>query len=394
MAEYSSEDRQRSSCSTPTEELAAAKTMVGNTADGEEEIAPAKLADGDKLEEATDDKTEGKGESEIAAAEDDNDPTVSSDDVFDSSMDDQGEEVDSSMDALTDEKVPVETVNLAGKASVKGSNAQGNEINGPVNKRKAEGQTPLISGSASPPRKRPYNIANDHEEWAKWYLKLEYFKTKYGHCNVPPSQGPLAKWVASQRQNDKEKKLAPRRVLKLNYLGFNWGGIQEDLKKALECVHRIERIISENHDDLKSEIVKISMAKKWEILKFSIAKIEVCLKDKIFMRAARSVYVQFSAIRRDKAARVTVKRKREAMRPKERFVLDKEARVTVKRKREAMRPTRSNIDWRTVNAEDKLIRELDEKNALCHYNPPMVCVLIGSRSVHQNRRDNIRRKIR
>ena len=60
-----------------TKEWAAAKSTVGhpiNAANAEEKIAPAKSTDGDKLEEVTDDKTEGKNESETpdadAAAED------------------------------------------------------------------------------------------------------------------------------------------------------------------------------------------------------------------------------------------------------------------------------------------------------------------------------------
>jgi len=63
------------------------------------------------------------------------------------------------------------------------------------------------------------------DKWEECYVKLLYFKDKYGHCNVPYnySENPhLASWVSMQRNRRKRGKLLAEREKMLDEIGFNW----------------------------------------------------------------------------------------------------------------------------------------------------------------------------
>jgi hypothetical protein len=61
--------------------------------------------------------------------------------------------------------------------------------------------------------------------WNKRYEELKYFKTIYGHTNVPckyRNNKELGFWVKNQRQFYRKKLLDHGRVFLLNLLGFEW----------------------------------------------------------------------------------------------------------------------------------------------------------------------------
>ena len=59
--------------------------------------------------------------------------------------------------------------------------------------------------------------------WEDRLEELMTYEADHGHCNVPQSQGSLAKWVYNQRTQHKKGNLSEERVQKLRGLGFNWG---------------------------------------------------------------------------------------------------------------------------------------------------------------------------
>lgn len=66
--------------------------------------------------------------------------------------------------------------------------------------------------------------AND-AAWIRHFKKLELFKKRYGHCNVPSlwTGNPLlAAWVSNQRTQRRQGKLAAERVKRLEAVGFEW----------------------------------------------------------------------------------------------------------------------------------------------------------------------------
>ena len=61
--------------------------------------------------------------------------------------------------------------------------------------------------------------------WNKRYEELKYFKSIYGHSNVPckyKNNRELGFWVKNQRQFYKKKILDTNRVFLLNTIGFEW----------------------------------------------------------------------------------------------------------------------------------------------------------------------------
>ncbi|MFA6236247.1 MAG: helicase associated domain-containing protein [Bacteriovorax sp.] len=68
--------------------------------------------------------------------------------------------------------------------------------------------------------------------WENNFQKLQNFKIKNGHCNVPFSfqEDPsLASWVRKQRAH--RRKLAKEHKEKLNQLGFSWRPLDDNWKK-------------------------------------------------------------------------------------------------------------------------------------------------------------------
>ena len=73
------------------------------------------------------------------------------------------------------------------------------------------------------------------KNWNEYYEDLKEYKNKYGDCNVPQfwsTDRKLGKWVAKQRyqynlkMRNEKSQLTDTRMLLLNQLGFNWGGIR------------------------------------------------------------------------------------------------------------------------------------------------------------------------
>jgi hypothetical protein len=59
------------------------------------------------------------------------------------------------------------------------------------------------------------------KSWEKHFSELTAFKQKFGHCNVPASQGSeLGEWVSKQR--NRRARLSPERKRRLTKLGFVW----------------------------------------------------------------------------------------------------------------------------------------------------------------------------
>ncbi|ABW98054.1 hypothetical protein HAN_2g228 (nucleomorph) [Hemiselmis andersenii] len=61
--------------------------------------------------------------------------------------------------------------------------------------------------------------------WNKRYEELKYFKSIYGHSNVPckyKNNRELGFWVKNQRQFYRKKLLETNRIFLLNSLGFEW----------------------------------------------------------------------------------------------------------------------------------------------------------------------------
>ena len=63
---------------------------------------------------------------------------------------------------------------------------------------------------------------NPTPTWDERLDELMKYKVEHGDCNVPKSQGPLGKWVATQRFGHKMGKLSEERARKLGELGFVW----------------------------------------------------------------------------------------------------------------------------------------------------------------------------
>jgi hypothetical protein len=66
--------------------------------------------------------------------------------------------------------------------------------------------------------------AND-AAWNRQCKKLEAFKKRYGHCNVPSlwkGNPLLAAWVSNQRTQHRQGKLTAERIKHLEGLGFEW----------------------------------------------------------------------------------------------------------------------------------------------------------------------------
>ena len=63
------------------------------------------------------------------------------------------------------------------------------------------------------------------EHWQNMFAKLEKYKAKYGHCDVPemsPDDGVLGKWVAKQRSPGYGRRIKPHRKKLLTSIGFNF----------------------------------------------------------------------------------------------------------------------------------------------------------------------------
>ena len=71
-----------------------------------------------------------------------------------------------------------------------------------------------------------YRKSNKYDSmWDKSYQELKEYLHSNGHFNVPEGYGQnqaLARWIKTQRQKFKAKKLRDDRIAKLNELGFEW----------------------------------------------------------------------------------------------------------------------------------------------------------------------------
>ena len=58
--------------------------------------------------------------------------------------------------------------------------------------------------------------------WETRFNELIKYKAKHGDCNVLSRQGPLGRWVHTQRKGYKKNKLSQDRIDRLNVVGFDW----------------------------------------------------------------------------------------------------------------------------------------------------------------------------
>jgi Helicase associated domain len=59
--------------------------------------------------------------------------------------------------------------------------------------------------------------------WNDWFIKLEAYQKKNGHCNVPGKAGDgLGNWVVNQRQIRKRGGMPEDRIQLLDSIGFHW----------------------------------------------------------------------------------------------------------------------------------------------------------------------------
>ena len=135
--------------------------------------------------------------------------------------------------------------------------------------------------------------------------------------------------------------------------------IVDSLCRALDQVQQIQEAINDYEGRPAADLDSL----KSKILMISSAKISTRLKKAHFIRAVTSLYVQFAAIQQKKAATF-----KGTFNPKTSIVED------------INKDTINGMEWRAVIAEDKFIRELGENNALHHYKPPIVCVLVSRES--------------
>ena len=70
-----------------------------------------------------------------------------------------------------------------------------------------------------------HRSSKDHQNWEQLFKKLEAFKKKHGHCNVPrsyPLDQQLAYWVDRLRSRKRKCTLDRKTIRRLNELGFCW----------------------------------------------------------------------------------------------------------------------------------------------------------------------------
>jgi hypothetical protein len=61
------------------------------------------------------------------------------------------------------------------------------------------------------------------KRWNLQYARLQEYRRRHGHCNVPTSSGDvLSRWVSAQRSAVKAGRLSPERRARLAAIGFAW----------------------------------------------------------------------------------------------------------------------------------------------------------------------------
>jgi len=102
--------------------------------------------------------------------------------------------------------------------------------------------------------------------WNQKYEELKAYHEKHGHINIPlrfAENQPLATWISQQREQlksevqEQKKKSSPttqERILKLQQLGFQWTGFQEETSPsqsatAITSPTNSNKATSEDHDD-------------------------------------------------------------------------------------------------------------------------------------------------
>ena len=77
--------------------------------------------------------------------------------------------------------------------------------------------------------------------WETRFKELVQYNAVHGDCNVPRSQGQLARWVNNQRTTYKKGKLSQDRITRLNGIGFDWtsprGGSRK--RKATPSIRKL-----------------------------------------------------------------------------------------------------------------------------------------------------------
>ncbi len=70
--------------------------------------------------------------------------------------------------------------------------------------------------------------------WKRYFVKLQDYKKKYGHCEISSNKGRLCSWVGNQRVAYKQSKLESWKVEKLNELGFDWDPFFDKWQKRFQ----------------------------------------------------------------------------------------------------------------------------------------------------------------
>ena len=81
------------------------------------------------------------------------------------------------------------------------------------------------------------------EAWTARFDELVDFKDENGDCNVPKVQGPLGRWVDTQRQSYKKGKLSQERIGLLKSIGFEW--VLVPYKKSWKLDERWKTVLTE-----------------------------------------------------------------------------------------------------------------------------------------------------
>jgi hypothetical protein len=84
--------------------------------------------------------------------------------------------------------------------------------------------------------------------WCKMYQQLLKYREEHGHCRVPhswPNNTSLAHWVQTERLSQKQNKIEPSRLARLNAIRFTWSKPRRQNNRELQ-------LWAENYEKLEA----------------------------------------------------------------------------------------------------------------------------------------------
>lgn len=109
------------------------------------------------------------------------------------------------------------------------------------------------------------------ERWRERFEELRAFRERSGHCRVPFSNKPFARWVQAQRDRRKRGVLLPERVERLESLGFEWlppprsmadnGAFEERWQQIYACLVRFRQ--EHGHTDVPRRFPAVPRLGEW-----------------------------------------------------------------------------------------------------------------------------------